>query len=158
MTRPCRDIGEQDRAWRAVEKEKAMQRRQIIRIAGYAAMIMLGLLFLPASVQAHEHHEFHEHGRGGLFLGGGVGPYYEGGGYYEDQVQSVLVEPGHYAKQWIPPQTETTYDINGNPVVREIRPGFYQDVWIEPRYEQRVVRVWVSAPGPRVGVGFGFHF
>ncbi len=129
--------------------------RHIHRVLGWTAMVMLGLFFLPASVQAHEHHEHHDHG--GLFIGGGVGPYYDGG-YYEDQVQNILVEPGHYVRQWIPPQTETTIDATGQPVVREIRPGCYQDIWVPDRYEQRVVRVWVPAPAPRVGLGFGFHF
>ena len=133
-----------------------MRSRQASRMAVYAALVVLGLLFFPASVQAHEHHEHHAHG--GLFLGGGVGPYYEGGGCYEDQVQTVLVEPGHYVRQWFPPQTETVFDANVRPFVREIRPGYYQDVWVQDRFEQRVVRVWVPAPEPRVGIGFGFHF
>jgi hypothetical protein len=137
-----------------------MNTKRTMGMLSLGTLMMLGLFCLPTTVEASEHHG--DHGRGGLFIGTGIGPSYGGGyyegGYYADQVQTVLVAPGHYERQWVAPVYQTTNDRYGRPVTVQVSPGYYTDYWVPDRYESRVVRVWVPAPQPAVRIGFGFHF
>jgi hypothetical protein len=132
-----------------------MNTKRTMGMLSLGTLMMLGLFCLPTTVEAHEHHD--DHGRGGLFIGTGIGPSYAGG-YYADQVQTVLVAPGHYERQWVAPVYQTTYDHHGRPVTIMVRAGYYTDYWVPDCYESRVVRVWVPAPQPTLRFGFGFHF
>jgi hypothetical protein len=131
---------------------------------GLGALAMLGVLCLPstASAEDHCHHAPPHHGghddhggRGGIFLGTSFGG---DSGYYADQVQTVCVAPAHYERQWVPAQVESFTDSEGRICTRVVREGYSTDVLVPAQYESRVVRVWVPAAEPSVGLRFGFRF
>jgi hypothetical protein len=119
------------------------------------ALLTLAVLFTPASAYAahHGHHGHRPHG--GLVLGGTFG---SSGGYYADRVETVCVAPAHYERQWVPAQYETFTDSEGCVRTRLVREGCWTEVYVPAQYESRVVRVWVPAAAPSVGIGFGFRF
>jgi hypothetical protein len=131
-------------------------------LLGAGALLALAVLFAPATAGAFEHieHVHHPHGdhpsHGGLFVGVG-GPVYSGG-YYEDRVETVCVEPAHGERQWVPAQYETFTNSEGSVCTRLVREGCWTEVYVPARYESRVVRVWVPAAAPSVSIGFGFRF
>lgn len=71
-------------------------------------------------------------------------------GHWEVRKQRVLVEAGHYERQWVPPVYERRYDDYGEPYRVLICEGYYRKVWVPARYEIRRVRTW--APGYWVAV------
>lgn len=86
-------------------------------------------------------------------------------GHYETRVETVLVAPGHYEREWVHPLYATRYTASGRPYTVLVREGYYREVWAPARYETRATRVW--APGcwqevpvaPRPGrPSFGFYF
>jgi len=140
-----------------------MSTKRTVGMLGFGALMTLGLLCLPTTAEARDHHDDRRddrrddrHSGGGLFIGTGIAPSAEG--YYVDQVQTVLVAPGHYERQWVPPVYQTGVDQHGRPVSVLVRDGYFTEYWVPDRYENRVVRVWVPAPQPTVRIGFGFRF
>lgn len=69
-----------------------------------------------------------------------------GGGYvsghYEVKCENVLVEPGHFVKEWVEPRIVVRIDDNGKPV-KVVSEGYYRETWVPDRYEVREVRTWV---------------
>jgi hypothetical protein len=134
-------------------------------LLGAGALLALAVLFAPATAGAFEHIEHHSHGghhphgghpsHGGLVIGGSFG---SSGGYYTDRVETVCVAPAHYERQWVPAQYETFTDSEGCVRSRLVREGCWTEVYVAAQYESRVVRVWVPAAAPSVGIGFGFRF
>lgn len=65
------------------------------------------------------------------------------GGHYENRAQTVLVDPEHYVKTWVPRQTRTETDQNGNAVTYVVK-GHYERTLVPARYETETVQVWVQ--------------
>lgn len=94
-------------------------------------------------------------------VGLGVGfsqPVYSDG-HYETRVERVIVAPERVERQWIGAAYETRY-IHGRPQTVLVRDGFYRDVIVPARVEERYVKVWVPCSRPVVtggffGLGFG---
>lgn len=61
----------------------------------------------------------------------------------ESRDERVLVQAGHYERQVIPAVTETRRDRFGRPIVVEVTPARYTEVWVPDRYETRCVQVVV---------------
>jgi len=61
----------------------------------------------------------------------------------ESRDERVLVQAGHYERQVIPAVTEMCRDRFGRPVVVEVTPARYTEVWVPDRYETRCVQVVV---------------
>ena len=60
-------------------------------------------------------------------------------GYYESVCTKVLVCAAHTERRWVEPTYQTGYYGGQQRCVRE---GYWQDVYIPARYEDRCTRVW----------------
>jgi|SRR6185295_165987 len=90
-------------------------------------------------------------------VGIGVAPSYSEG-HYETRIERVLVSPEHYERRWVDAVVETRY-IRGRPQRVEIHSGYYTDVFVPARFEERRVSVWVPCSRPVITGGFlGFNF
>jgi len=91
-------------------------------------------------------------------------------GYYERRLETVLVEPEHSERQWVPPVVEMREDRRGQPYSVLVKAGYYVGVRVPARYETREVAVWVpgywqevpvavaSAPCPTVVSGYASDY
>jgi hypothetical protein len=70
-----------------------------------------------------------------------------GGGYWTERQETVLVESGRIERRWIPPVEEVRIDEAGNKTIVVITKGYYLQYSIAPRYEVRIVRIWVRDRG-----------
>ena len=64
-------------------------------------------------------------------------------GHYETRVETVLVEPEHLERRWIPPVVEMREDYRGRPYSVLVKPGYHVAVRIPARYETREVQTWI---------------
>ncbi|MCY2924438.1 MAG: hypothetical protein NT031_03215, partial [Planctomycetota bacterium] len=84
---------------------------------------------------------------GGLFGGPVCAPAVEqvlvSPGHYEDRVETVLVEQGHWQKVCVPAVQQMVYDRHGRAKVVTVVPERREKVWVPDRFETRTVRVWV---------------
>ena len=64
-------------------------------------------------------------------------------GHYETRTETVLVEPEHRERQYVPRVTETRHDIYGRTYTLLVREAYYQEVIVPARYETRQVQVYV---------------
>ena len=63
-------------------------------------------------------------------------------GYYETVCQHVVVCPETYERRFCEPVYETRFDHCGKPIQFCVREGYYQNVCIPARYEDRFVKVF----------------
>lgn len=63
-------------------------------------------------------------------------------GHYETRCESVR-RPGYYENVWVEPHYERHVDHCGTVTEVLVRPGYYKKVWIEGGFETREVRVWI---------------
>lgn len=64
-------------------------------------------------------------------------------GHYETRVSTVLVDSGRHEREWVPPVTHVRLDPYGYRY-SVTSPGYYRDVVLPARYENRETRVWVE--------------
>lgn len=113
------------------------------------AAAMMAAVCMPMTARA-------DHGRGGLSIA--IGGLFAGPavcapaveqvlvvpGHYEDRVQTVLVEQGHWQKVRVPAVEQMVYDRHGRAKIVTVVPERREKVWVPDRFETRTVRVWVA--------------
>ena len=117
------------------------------------AMIPLGLILtISAAALLVKPADAHERGFVDFRFGPSYPSYYApvverpiiaSPGYYQTQYQSVLVEPEHKVRQFVPPVYETRRDVYGRPYTVIVREGYYTEACVPARYESRPVQVFV---------------
>jgi len=65
-------------------------------------------------------------------------------GHYETVTETVVVAPGHYEKQWMPPVYQTVVSSDGTSTQVKIKDGHDKDVWVPAKTETRTKQVWVE--------------
>ncbi|HEY3321748.1 MAG TPA: hypothetical protein VGP72_14855 [Planctomycetota bacterium] len=83
--------------------------------------------------------------------------------HYETRMEQVLVEAGHYEKQWVSDTREFRRDRWGHGY-STARSGYWTEVYVPARYETRTVSVLVPGyyrdvaapcmPAPRIAFGY----
>lgn len=135
---------------------------------GLAGLVIASGLFFGGSATA----EARDHGSVSLRFGGPsyCAPAYERvyvPGHYETRYQTVLVEPAHYERRWIPDTFETRADQYGRRFTVCVRRGYWEEYLAPARYENRAVNVWVpgyyqdvavGSPRSRFDIGAFFRF
>jgi len=86
----------------------------------------------------------------GVGVGVNVGPSYgytsyRSGGHYATRVERVVVVPERHERVWVEPVYETRYSAYG-PTRVVVSAGYYRDVCVPARYEDRNVSYWVEEP------------
>lgn len=76
-------------------------------------------------------------------------------GHYETRVERVLVSPEHYERRWVDAVYETRIS-HGYSTTFMIRSGYWTEVVVPARFEDRYVKVWVSCPPPAPTITSGF--
>lgn len=122
----------------------------ITRIASLSALgLCLALVFSPKAAHAASSWD----------VGLGIGfarPAPAPCGHYETRVERVLVEPEHIERRWVDAVYETRY-VRGYSTTFMVRSGYWTDVVVPARVEDRYVRVWVpSCPPPAPVITSGF--
>lgn len=109
--------------------------------------LALVAVFASPAASAHDHFD--------LSIGVGapayVGPAYVAPvverrwvpGHYETRLTTVVVEPEHRDREWVPPVTHTRVDQYGYRF-SVTSPGYYRDILTPARYETRETRVWIE--------------
>jgi hypothetical protein len=65
-------------------------------------------------------------------------------GHNETVTETVVVAPGHYEKQWMPPVYQTVVNSAGTSTEVKIKDGHYKDVWVAAKTETRTKQVWIA--------------